>query len=679
MQPPLLTLYNTLVDRLNQASHAYYVKHAPILTDPQFDQLFQQVKKLETEHPNWKRSDSPTQRIGSDLIPGFVKGAHAWPMLSIENMFTHEELQKAAAKLLAASPAEGKLLFVLEPKVDGISLDLEYHDGKLVRALTRGDGLEGDDVTANARTIRDLPLRLHNYHGQGKTYVRGEVHMTFEVFERLNAQRIEAKLPKLANPRNAAGGALRSLDPKEASKRCLSFKAYYLHDFNLDLETMHEMHAQLATFGFNAIRPEDGFKCLANLEELVEAVATFEVERKSLPYPTDGAVIKANYLQAHAELGASSTCINWAYAYKYAPDVGLTTVKGITIQVGKSGVLAPVAELEPLELAGSTIARVTLHNEAFIQKHDVRVGSLIELQKAGEIIPQVNGVREQNNSAEPYRFPESCPACGTLAVRETIEDGTKEGVALLCPNPGCRGRLCAQLVHWASRSVMDIEDLGDAAATILVNSGLDSVAMLYELHEDDFYSLFGAVAAKNLYERVQASKRRGLKAVLIGMVIPMVGDTACRRLAQRFQSWEALATASNDEIMALEGITSKCKLKLVAWRRNPEYLSVMHRLRDAGVDLTSKDYNPNAASGPLAGKTFVVTGTLSVDREIIHSRIEAAGGRATGSVSKKTSYLVAGSDVGASKMNKAKELGVAVISEADLMILLNGNTETTTP
>ena len=650
---------NELRKQLRRHEHLYYVLDQPEISDFEYDALMRRLQSLEQEHPELLTPDSPTQRVGGKPRAGFVKVPHSSPMLSLDNALNEGELRefdRRVRELLKGEPYE----YVAELKLDGLSLAAQYRDGAFAQAVTRGDGEVGEDVTGNARTIRSLPLSVS---GDTTFEVRGEALMNTRAFERLNEEREAAQLSKFANPRNAAAGSLRMLDPSVTASRQLDFYAYlYLVDGRTKFEEHWASLDHLAALGFK-VNPER--KLCRDVEELLEFCRKWEVGRDGLKYEIDGVVAKVNSLAQQARLGWTAKSPRWAIAFKYPPRQVETEVDNIEVQVGRTGALTPVAHLKPKLVGGVTVARATLHNEDEIERLGLQLGDTVLVERSGDVIPKVVRVVKQGSDRRPFQMPSHCPVCGGDVVREAGE------VASRCINTNCPARLKESVLHFAARSVMNIDGMGDALVDQLVDRGLvRSVADLYSLTLDQLTGLerMGAKSAEKLLANIEASRGRSLSRVLNGLGIPFVGERTGQILADTFGSIDAIATADTDTLQQAEEVGPKVAHSIRQFFGEPRNRELVERLRAAGLVFEQeKKVKPK---GPLVGKTFVLTGTLAgMTREEAKARIEAAGGKVSGSVSKKTHYLVAGEEAG-SKLDKARELGVEVIDADRLGKLL---------
>jgi len=671
-----------LVAKVRAHDHAYYIEARPVVSDVEYDQLYRRLVEIEAAHPELAHPDSPTRRVGGSPLEGFAKVAHRIPMKSLENTYSEAEVRAFLGRAEAELRRQGHLgedatpAWTVEPKVDGVAISLRYEDGVFVQGATRGDGTTGDDVTANLRTIRNLPLRLEHPLGlplPRVLEVRGEVYMPNEGFARLNASRGQDGEEPFANPRNATAGSLKQLDPKLVAQRPLRVVTYGLGELECPDPPASQtaLTAWLRSLGLPV--PERTWRARAH-DDVIEAIRQLDGMRRGFGYETDGAVVKLDDVALRRHLRDTEKYPRWAMAYKYAPDRAQTLLHDIEIQVGRTGALTPVAILEPVFLSGSTVSRATLHNEDEVARKDVRPGDTVVVEKAGEVIPAVVEVvlGLRSPSANRFEFPRECPECRTAAVREKTAAG--EGAVWRCPNPRCPARVRANIEHWCSRTAMDIEGGGEVMARALVAAGLvRDVADLYQLAAGDVVRLErqGEKSAANLVAGIDASRSRDLVRVLFGLGILHVGITVAKILARAFPDIDAIARASVEELKAIEDVGPVIAGSVSGWFSDPENRSLVERLRSAGVNMASSTYRPRdgVAAGRLAGKTFVLTGTLqTMTREQASARIEAMGGKVSSSVSKKTDYVVAGSEAG-SKLDKALALGVPVLDEAAFQAL----------
>ena len=658
-----------LRDEIRRHEHLYYALGRPEISDQEYDALEGELRELEAQHPELVTPDSPTQRVGERPSEEFPSFAHRVPMLSLDNTYSEEELREFEERIFRAV---GKCLiaYVAELKVDGLSMALHYEKGRLVRAVTRGDGVRGDDVTPNARTIRAIPLVLQGSGVPSELEARGEVYLPRTRFEAINREREETEEEPFANPRNAAAGTMKSLDARVVAKRGLDVFLYAIaHVKGAALRSQWEALAALRSWG---LRTNPTSRRCQGLGEVLAFIEEWREKRAGLEYEIDGVVIKVDDFALQQELGYTSKFPRWAIAYKYPAMQAATTVAAIEVQVGRTGKLTPVAHLAPVGLAGATVSRATLHNEEEIARKDVRVGDTVLIERGGEVIPKVVRVVEEKRpkDARPWTPPEHCPVCGTLAVKPEGE------VDRRCPNASCPAQLEERLKHFAGRKAMDIEGLGDALVRQLVEKGMvRDFADLYALSLEAVGPLLAPkskkkewLGARNLLDGIEKSRSRELRRLLFGLGIRFVGERAATLLARHFRSLAALAEAPVEEIQAIHEVGPVVAASVHAWFRDPSNQRLVERLAEAGLRFDEGE----AAAGSLTlqGLQVVLTGTLeAMTRDEAKAAIEARGGRVTSSVSKKTSYVVAGSEAG-SKLEKAKELGVPTLDEAAFRALL---------
>ena len=658
-----------LRSQLEHANHAYYTLDAPEISDAEYDRLFRELQALESAHPELLTPDSPTQRVGAPPASVLAKYRHRRPMLSLANAFSAEELaawEQRNARLVAEVPSAG---YTTEVKIDGAAVSLTYERGRLSVGATRGNGVIGEDITANLKTIPDVPLVLKGAGHPALLEIRGEVYMPHESFARVNRQREKEGEPPLANPRNAAAGGLRQLDPNLTRQRRLRMFAFQIETIEgkLGARTHTDELELLEQWGFQVERHRERHADLAAVERRAEELETV---LPTLPFQADGVVVKVDRLALHPELGVvGEREPRWAIARKFAPEVAQTRLKAIHINVGRTGALNPWAELEPVELGGVVVSRATLHNEDLIAEKDIRIGDWVEVVRAGEVIPQLLGpLRDKRTGDErPFAMPDACPVCGTPVERPTDE------AMRYCPNISCPGRVLESIVHFASRGAMDIRGLGYERVRQLLEEGLiHDVADLYALDAERLVQLerFAKQSATQLVQAIAASKERPLSLLLFGLGIRHVGYTVAQLLARRFGSMDALMKATEAEINDVPGIGSAIAEAVVHFFGEGRNRELIERLRQAGLQFTEP--TAVAEGGPLAGKTYVLTGTLpTLSRGEATELIERAGGRVIGSVSKKTDAVVAGEDPG-SKLDRAKQLGVEVIGEEELVRRVKG-------
>ena len=650
-----------LIDRAN---HAYYVLDAPEVSDAEYDRWMVELRALEEAHPALRLPDSPTQRVGAEPASALRKHTHLRPMMSLANAFTPEELtawEDRNARLTEDARAGG---YTTEVKIDGSAVSLTYRDGRLASGATRGNGRVGELITENLKTLPDVPLRLAGAGWPTLMEIRGEVYLPRRAFERLNREREEAGEPLYANPRNTAAGSLKLLDPKLTRRRRLRMYAFHVEviEGTLTARTQWEILEALAAWGFPV---EPHRRRHPDLASVHAAVAELHEELRALPFDADGVVVKIDRLALHTELGSvSDREPRWAIARKFAPEVAVTRLLDIQINVGRTGALNPWAVLAPVEVGGVTVSSATLHNEDLIEAKDLRIGDWVEVIRAGEVIPQVVGPlpERRDGSERPFRMPAACPRCDTPVLRDEDE------AVRYCPNPACPGRVLEGIVHFASRDAMDIRGLGYERVRQLLDAGLiRDVADLYGLEVDRLVQLdrFAEQSATQLVAAIAASRTRPLSLVLFGLGIRHVGKTVAQLLARRFGTMTALAAATLAEVEAVPGVGPTIAAAVVEFFETPASRTLVERLAAAG--LTLAEPRAVAADGPLAGKAYVLTGTLpTLSRQAATDLIEQAGGRVTGSVSKKTDAVVAGDDAG-SKLEKARGLGIEIIDEAELL------------
>ena len=670
----LLQEADSLRMQIRHHEYQYYVLDTPEISDAEYDALTNRLRSIEALYPDAVPPDSPTRRPGGYVAPGFTQVKHMVPMLSLGNVYNAEEMGDFDQRVRNALPGGTEVSYVLEPKIDGLACSLIYENGWLVRAATRGDGEVGENVTANVRAIRSIPQRLRVPEGEETPElldVRGEVYMSREAFLRLNEERIEAGETEFANPRNAAAGSLRQLDPAVTARRSLSFFAYYLVGPE-EPETQEKCLRSLEKYGFTT--PE--YWCVAHSkEEILKFIEEHDQRRRELAYDTDGAVAKVNAVWQQKLLGATGKDPRWAIAYKYPPEQARTKLEDIVIQVGRTGVLTPAAVLTPVRLSGSTVSRATLHNEDFIKEKDIRIGDTVIINKAAEIIPEVLSVVKalRPENAVPFVMPKECPECGWAVIR-------KEGeAAYRCTNPHCPALGREGLIHFASRDAMDIEGCGPAVISQLIEADLvKNPADLYALKEEQLLTLerMGKKSADNLLKAIEKSKQQGLDKLLFALGIRHIGAKGGRLLALQYKSMDALMEASAEELTGIKDIGAVVAESVVTWFANPQNQELVARLKQAGLNMEMQTRNVNEEH-PFYGKTLVFTGTMpTLDRATAQTMAQDVGAKVSGSVSKKTNYVIAGSEAG-SKLEKARALGVAIIDEAEFLRLLGGTEETT--
>jgi DNA ligase (NAD+) len=649
-----------LREQLRHHEHLYYVLDAPEISDAEYDVLIRRLQELETLHPELATPDSPTRRVGGKAREGFVKVRHSSPMLSLDNALNEAELldfDRRVGELLGGD----KYSYVTELKMDGLSMAAGYRDGQFVQAVTRGDGTVGEDVTENARTIRSLPLRTKSKFPEFE--VRGETVLNHQAFERLNADRDERGLPHFANPRNAAAGSLRVLEPQITASRRLDYYTYFLLTGGRPaLESHWESLEAMRSMGFKV---NSHRKHCASIQDVVEFCAHWETHRDELPYEIDGVVVKVDSVPQQQRLGFTAKAPRWAIAYKYPARQAITTVESIEVQVGRTGALTPVARLKPVEVSGVTVSRATLHNEDEIERLNLQAGDEVVIERSGDVIPKVVRVHAEGLVRKKFRMPTQCPVCGGHIVREEGEAASR------CINTNCPARLKESILHFASRGVMNIDGVGNALVDQLVDRGmLKSVADIYDLTAERLVTLerMAEKSAGNIIRNIENSKKNPLPRVLTALGMRFVGERTAVFLAEAFGSMDAIAKASLEDLQQAEEVGPKVAESVFQFFEEPSNRKLIDRLRAAGLQFEYQSTRPKA--GPFHGLTFVLTGTLpNLSREEAKSRIEAAGGKVTSAVSKKTDYVVAGSDAG-SKLDKARKLEIKIVTEQQLLDLI---------
>ena len=645
-----------LVKQLNEANYRYYVLDDPQMQDYEYDHLLRELEILEQENPELIQPDSPTQRVGGQALSKFEKVTHPVPLMSLQDVFSMEELDDFLDKI-----ADPEVSYTVEPKIDGLSVSLEYVDGVFVRGATRGDGTVGEDVTENLKTIHAIPMQLVD--APAHLIVRGEVYLPKKRFEQLNAQQETEGKPLFANPRNAAAGSLRQLDPQIAAKRGLDIFVFNVQlAEGITFETHVESLEYLERLRFKVIP----WKLHSSVEDIHRSILDIDENRALLPCDIDGAVIKVNSLSLRNTLGQTAKFPRWAAAYKYPPEIKTTVIEQIVVQVGRTGVLTPKAVVRPVRLAGTTVTNATLHNQDFISKRDIRIGDTVQIRKAGEIIPEILEVdfSKRPENTEPYYLPQQCPVCGAATERD------EDGAFLRCTGAECPAQLSRNIAHFVSRDAMDIEGLGSAIVDALIEKGfVKSPADIYYLTVEQLKSLWhkGLLAAKNILEAVDRSKEQDLGRLLYAFGIRQVGTKTCKTLASAFGSLDALMAASVEDLLEVPDVGEVTAGFIVRWFAQPQAIHMIQRLRNAGVNFENKRKIEDTR---FAGKTFVLTGALTkFTREEATEKIELFGGKASGSVSKKTSFVVVGENAG-SKERKARELGIPILTEDEFLEML---------
>jgi len=647
-----------LTSILNDANYRYYVLDDPIMQDFEYDHLLRELEELEKKYPAYAREDSPTKRVGGIALSKFEKVTHMVPLMSLQDVFSLEELGDFLEKIQSRYP---DTYFTVEPKVDGLSVALEYENGRFVRGATRGDGVVGEDVTENLKTIHSIPMVIED--APPRLIVRGEVFMPKKSFEKLNATQEEEGKPLFANPRNAAAGSLRQLDPKIAAKRGLDILVFNIQlAEGVSFDTHEQSLEYLRKRKFKVIPST----VLQNIQAISQQVMDINDSREALSCDIDGAVIKVNDLSLRELLGATAKYPRWAAAYKYPPEIKPTVVEEIVVQVGRTGVLTPKAVVRPVRLAGTTVTNATLHNQDFISERDIRIGDTVRIRKAGEIIPEILDVDLTKRPADAvaYHLPERCPICGAKTQKD------EDGVFYRCTGAECPAQLSRNIAHFVSRDAMDIEGLGGSIVEALIEKGLvKSAADIYHLTLDDLKSLWqkGDIAAQKLITSIENSKSQDLSRLIYALGIRQVGAKTGKALAGAFGNLDNLMNATLDELVHLQDVGAITASNIVNWFAQPQSAHMIQQLRDAGVNFDSKQ---EKLDDRFAGKTFVLTGALTMfTRDAATEMIEKFGGKASGSVSKKTSYVVVGENAG-SKERKARELGIPILSEEEFLKMM---------
>ncbi len=652
---------NVLKQLIKENNEAYYVYDAPKITDFEYDELFRELKKLEAQYPLLITSDSPTQKVGDKISDGFKEHTHKYRLYSLDNSNNYEDLRKWYERILKEYPSEKEIELVVELKIDGLSCALSYENGVLKIGATRGNGIVGENITENIKSVKGIPLKLPQ---PLNIEVRGEVYMPVSSFERLNEENIEKGLKEFANPRNAAAGSLRQLDSSITARRDLHFFAYTAISDNDIFNTHSGALSLLKEAGFT-VNPN--YKVVKGINPVIELCEYWGVERFNLDYATDGMVIKVNDLFKQNELGFTSRAPKWATAFKFPPEEVWTKLEGIELSVGKTGAVTPVALLTPVQLAGTIVKRASLHNFDEINRLGINIGNEVLIKKAAEIIPKVIKKRDGEDLGV-YSAPSECPVCHTPLVKPEGE------VALYCPNTlNCPAQIKGRIEYWASKEALDIDGVGESIIEKLLEKGLISdFADLYKLTVNDFMQLdlIKEKSADNLYNAVQASKNPSMTRFLTALSIKLVGKETADLIANEFPTLDAIKSASEEDLIKIDGIGDKAAKSVVEFFKNPYNLSVLNKLEEYGVKPQGSAFEK--LSDIFSGKTFVITGTLSKPRNVFEERIKKAGGKVSSSVSKKTSYVLAGENPG-SKFDKATALGVIILNERDFELLSQGN------
>lgn len=656
-----------LREQLHEHNYKYYVLNQPDISDQEFDFLMHELQDLEAKHPELYDANSPTQRVGSDLNQNFTQVAHKYPMLSLANTYNEQDVAdwyESVSRGLAGEPFE----VCCEMKYDGLSISLTYVDGKLVSGVTRGDGVYGDDVTANVKTIRCIPLVLKEGTGYPKEFeIRGEILMPWKVFEQLNAEREAAEEPLFANPRNAASGTLKSQNSKLVASRRLDAYLYYLLGDNLPAEGHYENLQAAAHWGFKI---SQGMKKVGSLEEIYQFINYWDTERKNLPVATDGIVLKVNSLRQQRALGYTAKSPRWAIAYKFKAERACTRLNEVTYQVGRTGAVTPVANMDPVQLAGTVVKRATLNNEDFIRSFDLHIGDYVYVEKGGEIIPKIVGVavEKRQQDAVPVEFIKTCPECGTPLVRYEGE------AAHYCPNDtGCPPQIKGRIEHFIARRAMNIDSLGPETVDEYYRRGLiHNIADLYKIQVQDINGTGNRErSAQKIVNGIEASKKVPFERVVFALGIRFVGETSARLLARRFKTMDALQAATMQQLMDIDGVGEVIAKSVITYFANPVNQEIVARLRSYGLQMQLSEEQIEGTSDRLSGKSIVISGVFTKhSRDEYKALIEKNGGKNVGSISGKTSFILAGDNMGPSKLQKAEKLGVPLVDEATFLEMI---------
>ena len=656
-----------LREQLHEHNYKYYVLNQPDISDQEFDFLMHELQDLEAKHPEMYDANSPTQRVGSDLNQNFTQVAHKYPMLSLANTYNEQDVAdwyESVSRGLAGEPFE----VCCEMKYDGLSISLTYVDGKLVNGVTRGDGVHGDDVTANVKTIRCIPLVLKEGTGYPKEFeIRGEILMPWKVFEQLNAEREAAEEPLFANPRNAASGTLKSQNSKLVASRRLDAYLYYLLGDTLPAEGHYENLQAAAQWGFKI---SQGMKKVSSLEEIYDFINYWDTERKNLPVATDGIVLKVNSLRQQRALGYTAKSPRWAIAYKFKAERACTRLNEVSYQVGRTGAVTPVANMDPVQLAGTIVKRATLNNEDFIRSFDLHIGDYVYVEKGGEIIPKIVGVAEEKRpkDAQPVEFIKTCPECGTPLVRYEGE------AAHYCPNDtGCPPQIKGRIEHFIARRAMNIDSLGPETVDEYYRRGLiHNIADIYKIQVQDINGTGNRErSAQKIVNGIEASKNVPFERVVFALGIRFVGETSARLLARRFKTMDALQAATMQQLMDIDGVGEVIAKSVITYFANPVNKEIVERLRSYGLQMQLSEEQIEGTSEKLSGKSIVISGVFAKhSRDEYKALIEKNGGKNVGSISGKTSFILAGENMGPSKLQKAEKLGVPLVDEATFLEMI---------
>lgn len=659
-----------LRDELNQHNHNYYVLNSPTISDKEFDEKLKELERLEAEHPECYDPLSPTQRVGSDINKSFEQVAHIYPMLSLGNTYSVDEVDEFVSRTRSALMGE-EVTIVGEMKFDGTSISLIYENGMLVRAVTRGDGTKGDVVTDNVKTIKSIPLRLQGEGWPDKFELRGEIILPWTQFERLNKEREFNEEPLFANPRNAASGTLKMQNSAEVAKRGLDAYFYYLLSEDLPHDNHYDNMMAVKSWGFKV---SSIMTRLHSIDEVDRFINHWDSERKELPVATDGLVFKVDSLRQQLNLGSTAKSPRWAIAFKFQAERALTRLKSVSFEVGRTGVVTPVANLEPVLLSGTIVKRASLHNEDIIRALDIHDSDTLYVEKGGEIIPKITGVElsERQPASEPVKFLTICPACGSPLVRIDGE------AAWVCPNKyECPPQIAGRIEHFVGRRMMNIDGIGEETATQLYESGLvNNIADLYDLTQEKLMTLarFGQRSSERIIEGLDASKSVPFERVVFALSIPFVGETVAKKLARGVGDIDRLMAMTADQLTSIEDIGEKIANSIIEYFENPSNRTIIERLRKAGLKMAITETDDNKHSDILAEKLIVISGTFSHhSRDQYKEMIERNGGKNVGSISKKTDYVLAGENMGPAKLEKAQKLGITIINEDEFLTMLSAN------
>ncbi len=656
-----------LRNELNCHNHNYYVLNAPTITDKEFDEMLKELEHLEAEHPEFYDPLSPTQRVGSDITKAFEQVAHIYPMLSLGNTYSVEEVDEFVSRTRAALMGE-EVTIIGEMKFDGTSISLIYEDGRLVRAVTRGDGVKGDVVTENVKTIRSIPLQLQGDGWPRRFEIRGEIVLPWSEFDRLNREREFNEEPLFANPRNAASGTLKMQNSAEVAHRGLDAYFYYLLSDELPFDNHYDNMMAVKSWGFKV---SSVMTPLHSIDEVDKFISHWDVARKELPVATDGLVFKVDSLRQQLNLGSTAKSPRWAIAYKFQAERALTRLGFVSFEVGRTGVVTPVANLDPVLLSGTIVKRASLHNEDIIKSLDIHEHDMLYVEKGGEIIPKITGVDfgQRQLGSEPVKFVTSCPACGTRLVRVEGE------AAWVCPDKyRCPPQIAGRIEHFVGRRMMNIDGIGEETAALLYKAGLvNNIADLYSLTQEKLMTLarFGKRSSERIIEGLEASKSVPFERVVYALSIPYVGETVAKKLARAVGDIDNMMSMSADELMSIEDIGERIANSIIEYFETPINRRIIERLRNAGLQMSMPEDSDEERSDLLAGKSIVISGTFSHhSRDQYKEMIERNGGKNVASISKKTDFILAGENMGPSKLDKAQKLGIPIISEDRFLSLL---------